>query len=176
MEEFDLYDKERRKTGKTLVRGSKVPKGFFRLVIHVCIFNSEGKMLIQQRQSFKDGWANMWDISAGGSSIAGDTSQSAAEREVKEELGISLSLENVRPALTVHFDEGFNDIYTVIQDVDLESLHLQKEEVKDARWATEDEILSMIDNGEFVIYEKSFITLLFYLRDHNGVLGKDPTK
>ena len=133
-------------------------------------------MLIQQRQSFKDGWANMWDISAGGSSIAGDTSQSAAEREVKEELGISLSLEGVRPALTVHFDEGFNDIYTVIRDVDLESLHLQKEEVKDARWATEEEILSMIDNGEFVIYEKSFITLLFYLREHNGVLGKDPTK
>ena len=176
MEEFDLYDKERGKTGRTLVRGSKVPKGFFRLVIHVCIFNSEGKMLIQQRQSFKDGWANMWDISAGGSSIAGDTSQSAAEREVKEELGISLSLEGVRPALTVHFDEGFNDIYTVIRDVDLESLHLQKEEVKDARWATEEEILSMIDNGEFVIYEKSFITLLFYLREHNGVLGKDPTK
>ncbi|MBR6223634.1 MAG: NUDIX domain-containing protein [Lachnospiraceae bacterium] len=177
MECFDLYDKDRIKTGKILERGNRVPKGYFRLVIHVCIFNTKGEMLIQRREPKKDGWAGMWDISAGGSAVCGDNSQTAAEREVKEELGIDISLEGVRPALTIHFDEGFNDIYTVIKDVELSDLKLQECEVCDARWASEEEILSMLDSGEFVSYTKSLIPLLFFMRNHNGAFAKDdPTK
>lgn len=44
----------------------------------------------------------MWDITVGGSAIADETSQQAAEREVKEEIGYTLNLRNRRPALTNH--------------------------------------------------------------------------
>ena len=37
----------------------------------------------------------------------------------------------------------------------------------DARWATLDEVMSMIDSGEFIPYMKSFIAFLFEMR--NGV-------
>ena len=84
MEIWDLYDKDRIKTGETMVRVSKFKENTYHLVVHVCIFNLEGKMLIQQRQPFKDGWPNMWDITVGGSAVSGDTSQLAAEREVYE--------------------------------------------------------------------------------------------
>ena len=53
MEIWDLYTKDRIKTEETMVRGEKITKGFYRLVVHVCIFNSRGEMLIQQRQPFK---------------------------------------------------------------------------------------------------------------------------
>ena len=53
MELFDLYTRDRVKTGRTMVRGDKVPEGLYRLVVHVCIFDPEGRMLIQQRQPFK---------------------------------------------------------------------------------------------------------------------------
>ena len=86
MELFDLYTAEREKTGKTMVRGDRTPEGYYRLVVHVCIFDREGRMLIQQRQPFKQGWSNLWDISVGGSAVAGDSSRSAAERETLEEL------------------------------------------------------------------------------------------
>ena len=92
MEFFDLYTKERIKTGKTLERGKPVPAGFYRLVVYVCIFNSRGEMLIQQRQPFKRGWSDLWDVSMGGNAVAGDTSQTAAMREVQEELGLTLDL------------------------------------------------------------------------------------
>ena len=59
MESFDLYDVNRNKTGKTLERGNKVPEGLYRLVVHACIFNSEGKMLIQKRVATKSGWSGM---------------------------------------------------------------------------------------------------------------------
>ena len=54
MEVFDLYDKFHNKLNKTMIRGTKEPEGCFRIVVHIAIFNDEGKMLIQHRVPFKD--------------------------------------------------------------------------------------------------------------------------
>lgn len=168
MEIWDLYTKDRIKTHETMVRGTQITKGFYRLVVHVCIFNSQGEMLIQQRQPFKSGWSNMWDITVGGSAISGDTSQSAAEREVYEEIGYKLSLDGIRPTLTINFDEGFDDMYLIQQDLDISKLKLQDEEVKDVRWASKEEILIMIDKETFIPYHGSLIELLFFMRNKKG--------
>ena len=168
MELFDLYTAEREKTGKTMVRGEPTPSGFYRLVVHVCIFDPEGRMLIQQRQPFKDGWSNMWDITVGGSAVAGDTSRTAAERETREEIGLSIDLTDVRPSLTLYWEHGFDDYYLLTRELDPASLHLQYEEVQTVRWADREEILRMIDNGEFIPYEKGLIDLLFFQRNHRG--------
>ena len=168
MELFDLYTADRQKTGRTMVRGEPTPKGFYRLVVHVCIFDAEGRMLIQQRQPFKDGWSNLWDISVGGSAQAGDSSRGAAERETREELGLDLDLSDVRPSMTIHWENGFDDYYILNLPVDLASLRLQPEEVQAVRWATEEEILQMIDDGRFIPYEKSQISLLFFRRNHRS--------
>ncbi|GAA0102866.1 NUDIX domain-containing protein [Paraclostridium bifermentans] len=164
MEIWDLYDKDRIKTGETMVRGSQFKENTYHLVVHVCIFNLEGKMLIQQRQPFKDGWPNMWDITVGGSAISGDTSQLAAEREVYEEIGYKLSLDGIRPSLTINFDKGFDDIYLIQKDIDISKLKLQYEEVQSVKWASKEEILSMIDKEIFIPYHKSLIGLLFFMR------------
>lgn len=111
MELFDLYTSDRQKTDRTMVRGEPTPEGCYRLVVHVCIFDSEGRMLIQQRQPFKKGWSNLWDVSVGGSAISGDSSQSAAERETLEELGLRIDPSAVRPSLTIHWEHGFDDYY-----------------------------------------------------------------
>lgn len=164
MEIWDLYDKDRIKTGETMVRGSKFKENTYHLVVHVCIFNLEGKMLIQQRQPFKDGWPNMWDITVGGSAVSGDTSQLAAEREVYEEIGYKLSLDGIRPSLTINFDKGFDDIYLIQKDIDISKLKLQYEEVQSVKWTSKEEILSMIDEEIFIPYHKSLIDLLFFMR------------
>ncbi|GAA0092827.1 NUDIX domain-containing protein [Paraclostridium bifermentans] len=164
MEIWDLYDKDRIKTGETMVRGSQFKENTYHLVVHVCIFNLEGKMLIQQRQPFKDGWPNMWDITVGGSAVSGDTSQLAAEREVYEEIGYKLSLDGIRPSLTINFDKGFDDIYLIQKDIDISKLKLQYEEVQSVKWASKEEISSMIDEEIFIPYHKSLIDLLCFMR------------
>ena len=168
MELWDLYTQDRQPTGLTMVRGSEHPQGYYRLVVNVCIFNSKGQMLIQQRQPFKEGWPNMWDVSVGGSVVAGERSREAAEREVAEELGLRISLEGVRPAITISFKEGFDDNYVVVRDVKDEEITLQPEEVQAYKWADEAEILQMIEDGLFIPYHKGKIELLFFLRNHMG--------
>ena len=168
IELFDLYTADREPTGKTMVRGERTPNGLYRLVVHVCIFDRQGRMLIQQRQPFKSGWANLWDLTVGGCAVAGDTSRSAAERETREELGLAVDLSAIRPTLTLHFETGFDDYYVLTQEIDCASLSLQYEEVQAVRWAGKEEILRMIDDGRFIPYEKSLIELLFYRKDHRS--------
>jgi isopentenyldiphosphate isomerase len=166
MELWDVYDVNRSKTDKVVPRGRKLNDGEYRLVVHACIFNSKGEMLIQQRQSFKDGWPNMWDLTCGGSAIKGETSQMAIDREVKEELGIEIN--SVRPHITINFENGFDDIYLIEKEVNIDNLKLQYEEVQNVKWATKDEIVSMIEEKVFIPYYPSLINLLFEARKHYG--------
>lgn len=172
MEYWDIYDIERVKTGRTMIRGSEFEDNAYHLVIHVCIFNDKNEMLIQQRQPFKEGWPNMWDITVGGSAVAGDTSQTAAEREVLEEIGLKLALNGTRPHLTINFDRGFDDIYLIEKNVDINELILQPEEVQAVKWAGRDEILMMIENGDFIPYYPELINLFFQIRKKYGCISK----
>lgn len=169
-EKWDLYDIDRIKTGEIIERGEQIPPERYHLVVHVCIFGSDGRMLIQQRQPFKEDWSNMWDVTVGGSAVSGDTSRTAAEREVMEEIGLSISLESERPRFTVNFDVGFDDFWYVKRDVDISALKLQYEEVQAVKWATKEEIFAMIDSGEFIPYHKSFIEMVFLFSDQIGTI------
>lgn len=151
-------------TGKKAERGTKLGEGEYHLVIHVCIFNSDGKMLIQQRQKTKRGWPDYWDVSCGGCAVTGETSRDAARRELLEELGIDIDFNDARSAFCISFSGGFDDFYLINRDIPLNELKLQTEEVQAVRWASKEEIFNMIDSGEFLPFFKSFIELLFDIR------------
>jgi isopentenyldiphosphate isomerase len=168
MELWDVYNVDRTKSDRTMVRGEPFIKGDYHLVVHACIFNTKGEMLIQQRQPFMEGWPNMWDITVGGSATKGDTSQTAIEREIFEEIGLKIDLQSVRPHLTINFGAGFDDIYLIEKDIDISSLKLQYEEVQQVKWATIDEIFQKIDDGIFISYYKSLIQFFFDSRKKYG--------
>ncbi len=173
MELFDLYNADRVSLGRTRERDGEHPENTYHIVVHCCIFSSDNRMLIQRRQDFKKGWSGMWDITCGGSAVAGENSQTAVQRELHEEMGINVDFSDNRPILTVHFDRGFDDIYVVNRDVKLSELTLQAEEVADAKWATEQEILQMIDDGVFIPYHEHLIGLLFFMRSKRGAFRRE---
>ena len=49
MELVDLYDENRVPLGLTAERHSPKGANEYRIVVHVCLFDSRGRMLIQQR-------------------------------------------------------------------------------------------------------------------------------
>lgn len=162
VELWDLYTRDRQKTGWLHRRGIPMPQEVYRLAVHVCIFNHAGQLLIQKRQPFKAGWPNMWDLSVGGSAVAGETSWQAAQRETWEELGLKLDLSQARPMFTLNFPQGFDDFYFIEQEVALDQLKLQASEVKQVRWAQKEEVLQMQAEGIMVPYW--FLGQLFEIR------------
>ena len=172
MELVDLYNFKREKIGNTWPRKEPLPENTYRGTIHICIFNSNNQMMIQKRTATKKVFPNLWDISIGGGVSAGDDIQKTATKELFEELGIVHDFSNERPYLTVHFSHGFDDIFTFVQDIDLKTLTLQKTEVTDVKWATEEEIIQMIDNKEFIPYEKKYIPVLFTFVKRRGIINE----
>lgn len=155
MELWDIYDKNRNKTGKTIKRGERLKQGEYHLIVHIWIKNSNNEFLIQQR-SEKVKNPLVWSTT-GGSAVAGEDSFTAALREVKEELGIDL-----KDKKGYLFEEGIyeednqqylSDTYLYFIDIDIKDLKLQTEEVKQAKYEKMSKIKEMMANDEFFIYD-----------------------
>lgn len=160
-EVWDIYDENRIKTGRTMIRGNEIKNGDYHLVVHVCIFNSKGELLIQKRTLNKKSYPGMWDVSVGGSAILGDSSQTAAERETLEEIGLKINLQDKRPRITLNFKGGFDDVYLIKMNVNIDELVLQEEEVSDVKWASLEEVLTLLKENKFVDYDENLIKFYF---------------
>ena len=165
MELYDLYDVDRIRTGETMERGSKVPDDKYRFVVHVIVFNSEGKMLIQQRASDRPTHPDCWDFSVGGSVVSGETSSEGATRELHEELVIDVNLVGTQANFSINFGKGFDDYYFIDYDIDTKDVNFQKEEVQAVKWADKEEILSLIREDKFIEYRECLVDLVFSFRD-----------
>ncbi|MFD5869166.1 NUDIX domain-containing protein [Corynebacterium sp. NPDC060344] len=171
---WTMYDADRIPTGTTMRRGDDFRPGELHMVVHVCIFDATGRMLIQRRTDDKAGWPGMWDVSVGGSVTAGESSARGAEREVLEELGIRLDLSGRRPNFTFNFRHGFDDFYLLqageAPAIELADLAIPNDEVADARWATRGEILAMHAAGEFIPYRPAAIDFIFDMLGRTDIL------
>ncbi|PID83008.1 MAG: hypothetical protein CSB15_00335 [Clostridiales bacterium] len=170
MEKWDLYDKDFNKLEKTMYRGDKVPKNCYRLVVDICIFNSEDKMLISQRKEDKKHYPNYWEFSASGAVISSEIIEDAIKRETLEEIGLDINDENLRPYITIHSEHSFHNIYMIKKDLDIKNLKIQETEVKAIKWASKDEIKEMINKNEFMQYQDGIIDLLFSMINKRGMI------
>lgn len=165
-EHWDVYTVDRIPTGRSNPRGTRLEPGEYRNVVHVCVFDVSGRMLIQKRAEDKSQWPGLWDFSVGGSVVAGENSRQGAQRETREELGITLDLADRAPQLTLTYPNVFDDFYLVTagQDCpsfDLADLAVPNDEVTHVRWATRDEVFELRAAHEFIGWEPPLIDFLF---------------
>ena len=148
MEKRDLYDKERKLVGKTIYKGEEPPEGTFIIVVLVFIQNKDGKFLIQKRSVEKNGLY----ATTGGHPKSGETSIDGIITETKEEIGYDLKAKDlvlfktgIVPGKRVFYD----DYYIKVDDINIDSLTVQKEEVESLCWMTEEEINETMKNDMF---------------------------
>lgn len=172
MEILDVYDKYKNLTGKKIFKNqyNELDYGEYTLFTYVAIFNSDNEMLIQKRQSNLDRYPNIWDISASGHVISGETSDEAIKRKLFEELGHSHEFLDDNPYFTVNNYKSFGEVYIINEDIDINNLRLDYNKVQNVTWASKDEILQLIDEEKFIPYTEGFIELLFFNKNIRGVL------
>lgn len=162
---WDVYDKNRVKTGRIFERGHTT-KEDYHLVVSVWIKNAKGEYLISKRSPNKTD-PLMWECTSG-SVLMGEESPDAAVREVKEELGIILNPQLGELFTTVVRPQypDILDVWLFEQDVDINTVVLQERETCDVMWANKEKILKMMDEGVFFnrdVYP--FIDELFNIGD-----------
>lgn len=67
-------------------------EGLLHRAVHVLVFDSEGRLWLQRRSAAKDTYPGLWTSSASGHVDPGEDYETAARRELQEELGLSLVL------------------------------------------------------------------------------------
>ena len=66
--------------------------GLWHRAVHILVFNDVGQVFLQKRSMCKDMSPGLWDSSCSGHVDAGETYDKSAQRELDEELGISLEV------------------------------------------------------------------------------------
>ncbi|MCI5648881.1 MAG: NUDIX domain-containing protein [Fusicatenibacter sp.] len=148
MELWDIYDGERKKTGRLAVRGNALGVNEFHLVADVWTINDDGRILITQRHP-KKVYGMLWECT-GGSVLSGETSREGAVREVREETGLHCQEEELIPIHTIRLQDRFVDTYLVQKSVEPSALVLQKEEVVRAKLVTFDDLMDLWEQGQIV--------------------------
>lgn len=144
MELWDAYNSNFEKIeGLTLIREEedKIPAGVYHLVCHVLVKHVDGTYLLMQRDPHK-AYPNMWEATAGGSALQGESPLQGALRELGEETGIEAdSLEPLDQ--TLGGGKCIHCRFLCVTACDKNSVKLQKGETVNFRWASAEEILAL---------------------------------
>ncbi|MBM1107544.1 NUDIX domain-containing protein [Aurantibacter crassamenti] len=88
---IDILDSNGKLTGRTALKSEAHRNGLYHQTVHVWFYTSDGKILLQQRGKYKDTHPLLFDVSVAGHIGAGEQIEIAALREVQEEIGISIT-------------------------------------------------------------------------------------
>lgn len=72
-------------------------EGEYHLVVHICVFNGRGQLLLQQRQKDKEGYPNLWDVSAAAAPWPGKTALLPLPASCARSWGLSMTLQRSAP-------------------------------------------------------------------------------
>lgn len=155
---WDIYDVNKKVTGRTMIRDDfHMKPGEYHLSVLGVVKRTDGRFLITKRD-MKKRWApGHWETS-GGACVAGENSYEAVLREVKEESGLDVTGCPYKLSLTYRRDnpdEGDNyfvDVYLFIKDFNEDEVKLQEEETCDFKLATFEEIKAIGEEGKFLHY------------------------
>ncbi len=165
MEKWDILDAQGKCTGHTALRGkTSLGTDEYHLVVHIWIVSSDGKFLIQKRSKLKKLMPGEW-AATGGAALSGEDSFSAAQRELKEELGIDSDRSTLKFIKRIKRRNSFVDVWYINTDIALGDLKLQESEVEKADWVTKQRLEQMIKSGEFHNYGNYYWSVVFEALD-----------
>lgn len=176
MELIDVLERNGNSTGLIKSRDKIHRDGDWHRSVHVWIKNNRDEILIQKRSAIIDLFKNYWDISLVGHVLSGEKSITAAQRELKEELGIEARVNELRFIGTVksalkdgpYYDNQFCDIYFLFCDTELIEMKKQKEEVAQIKFIPLNELETFMQKNSdaFVPRTEEYKKILRYLRSN----------
>ncbi len=106
---LDILDANGHYTGKTAMKSVAHKNGWFHPTVHIWFYTTDGKVLLQQRGKNKDTHPLLWDVSVAGHIGAGETPELGAVREIKEEIGLTVSPADLEKIGVFKYVQKHND-------------------------------------------------------------------
>ena len=159
MEQWDIYDENKQKTGRTMNRNDwNMQPGDFHLTVLGVLRRPDGTYLITRRRMDKEWAPGCWEVPGGGVR-AGKSAEDAVKREILEETGVDVSnadggyvfsYKRVNPEEKNNY---FVDIFRYTMDIPDSAVHTQEREVMEYAFATLEQIQEYGKQGVFLHYD-----------------------
>ncbi|MFD2831243.1 NUDIX hydrolase [Corticicoccus populi] len=149
MEIWDAYDSNGKKQSMELLRGESIPPGSYHLVSEVVILNKGTHYLAMQRDTRKT-YPGLYEISAGGSVLKGETSREGAVREAGEETGIHIEDMELKYITVSEAQQTIYHCYKADVDVEKEAVQLQDGETMGYQWIERAAVESFLNSSSHV--------------------------
>ena len=134
--------------------------------IIVFILNSKKEVLLQKRSATKLHHPNKWALCSGHVEGFDEDFECAAIRELKEELGLDvskeeLSLIDTKEMVDNHNDKHITKYYIFYTDKNSDEFILQKEELSEVKWYNLEEVIKMMENkDETIVFSDNMLSVL----------------
>jgi isopentenyl-diphosphate delta-isomerase type 1 len=117
-------------------------------VVHLHVFGSDGRLLLQRRSAAKDLLPGMWDTAVGGHLSFGEDERRALERETREELGIRAENARLlyRYCWRTDIESEFVSAFLLENDG---PFRIDPDEVAETRFFSKPEIIGSLGKGFF---------------------------
>ncbi|ADG71826.1 MULTISPECIES: NUDIX hydrolase [Brachyspira] len=148
---WDVYNRNKQKTGRIHQRGLPLRKNEYHIVIHAWVVNSNDEVIMTKRHKSKKICPNKWECTEG-SILTGESSIEGAIREIKEEIGLSFEKEEgiFLTSFILERSKTIIDAFMFRRDVKLENLILQENEVSEAMIVDREKYFEMCKNKKIV--------------------------
>ena len=186
-EYLDIVDESGQPTGQIISRDAAHTDGILHRTAHVWVVRKTGRgydILLQKRSEEKDSFPGLYDTSSAGHIPAGDEPLESALRELKEELGIAGTSDQLHYAgsFRIRYEKEFHGrmfrdnevawVYVYEKSVDIRALKLQESEVSEVRWFDLDEVWQEIrvDRSRFCVPSEGLAVLREYLKGRQTIM------
>ena len=152
MELWDLYDIYLNPLHKTWERRKSkdqgIPDGEYHIVCDLLIRHADGDFLLTRRDLNKEIAPGLWEASAGGSALAGETAEEAAYREMFEETGLKAEKLEFVDNKVSEWSHSIFFSYVAYVSCDKNSVKLQEGETIDYKWVDLDGFFDFLDSDD----------------------------
>ena len=164
MELLEYFDEKNEKSLGIAERDYIHKNNFWHREVAVWVLNEKNELLLQRRSSKKKQGANKFSITAGHIDVK-EEATIAAIREIKEEIGLDFSVEDLN-VIDIYKNEQdgnycFSYTYLVKTDKKIEDMTMQEEEVSELKFISIEELEEKIKNvdEEIPLVKKPFTKL-----------------
>lgn len=156
-ETIDIVDKNGLPTGETALKSVIHTKGYLHNTAHIWFYTDAGDILLAQRAASKLIYPLLWDVSVAGHIDAGESIETGAIREIKEEIGLKIKSTDLEKIGVFECfqsypngikDNEFHNTYIVPLDLPIVSLIPQEEEVNALKLVSMHDFLDLLENSK----------------------------
>ena len=168
-EQIDIVTKTGEPTGQSTLKSKIHSQGHYHNTAHIWFYTNKGEVLLQQRAASKVIYPLLWDVSVAGHIDAGETLKSGAVREIKEEIGLTITEDKLNKIGVFEcfqtypngiIDNEFHHTFIAELKVDINQLTPQKEEVEALKMVSFEDFMLLLKgsetNGHFVASNRKY--------------------